>query len=275
MGPESSRGRGLSDLAQVRHSDYRDVAETGFDAVSSIGLTEHIGVKNYPFYFGFLKSKLRTGGLLLNHCITRHDNRSTSFAGGFTDRYVFPDGELTGSGRITTEIQQVGLEVLHEENFRHHYAMTLRDWCGNLVEHWDDAVAEVGLPTAKVWGLYMAASRVAFERNNLQLHHVLATKVDPGATTACHCGPGGSPRRCLSGARPARSAAARVQPLPGRDAATGRHGRLRRACAPLRRAEWNSLWGQGLRPWRSPRSLPRRRVMPPQPVHRSHTAPAS
>lgn len=178
-GQKAVEDEGLSDLAQVRHSDYRDVAETGFDAVSSIGLTEHIGVKNYPFYFGFLKSKLRTGGLLLNHCITRHDNRSTSFAGGFTDRYVFPDGELTGSGRITTEIQQVGLEVLHEENFRHHYAMTLRDWCGNLVEHWDDAVAEVGLPTAKVWGLYMAASRVAFERNNLQLHHVLATKVDP------------------------------------------------------------------------------------------------
>lgn len=169
---------GLGDLAQVRHSDYRDVAETGFDAVSSIGLTEHIGVKNYPAYFGFLKSKLRTGGLLLNHCITRHDNTSTSFAGGFTDRYVFPDGELTGSGRITCAIQDVGFEVLHGENFRHHYAMTLRDWCRNLVEHWDAAVDEVGLPTAKVWGLYMAASRVAFEQNNLQLHHVLAANVD-------------------------------------------------------------------------------------------------
>jgi len=168
----------LTDLAEVRHSDYRDVGEAGFDAVSSIGLTEHIGVKNYPNYFGFLKSKLRTGGLLLNHCITRHDNRSTSFAGGFTDRYVFPDGELTGSGRIVFAIQDVGLEVLHEENFRHHYAMTLRDWCRNLVEHWDEAVAEVGLATAKVWGLYMAASRVAFEQNNLQLHHVLAAKVD-------------------------------------------------------------------------------------------------
>ncbi len=162
----------------MRHSDYRDVAETGFDAVSSIGLTEHIGVKNYPAYFGFLKSKLRTGGLLLNHCITRHDNTSTSFAGGFTDRYVFPDGELTGSGRITCAIQDVGFEVLHGENFRHHYAMTLRDWCRNLVEHWDAAVDEVGLPTAKVWGLYMAASRVAFEQNNLQLHHVLAANVD-------------------------------------------------------------------------------------------------
>jgi cyclopropane-fatty-acyl-phospholipid synthase len=171
---------GLGELAEVRHTDYRDVGEDEFDAVSSIGLTEHIGVKNYPCYFGFLNSKLRTGGLLLNHCITRHDNKTTSFAGGFTDRYVFPDGELTGSGRITTEIQDVGFEVLHAENFRHHYAMTLRDWCRNLVEHWDAAVAEVGLPTAKVWGLYMAASRVAFEQNNLQLHHVLAAKVDPG-----------------------------------------------------------------------------------------------
>jgi cyclopropane-fatty-acyl-phospholipid synthase len=173
------QAEGLAEFAEVRHTDYRDMGEQQFDAVSSIGLTEHIGVKNYPAYFGFLKSKLRTGGLLLNHCITRHDNKSTSFAGGFTDRYVFPDGELTGSGRINSEIQDVGFEVLHTENFRHHYAMTLRDWCHNLVEHWDAAVAEVGLPTAKVWGLYMAASRVAFEQNNLQLHHVLAANVDP------------------------------------------------------------------------------------------------
>ena len=168
---------GLTDLAEVRHSDYRDVRETEFDAVSSIGLTEHIGVKNYPAYFGFLKSRLRTGGLLLNHCITRQDNKQTSFAGGFTDRYVFPDGELTGSGRIVMAIQDAGFEMLHAENIRHHYAMTLRDWCRNLVENWDDAVAEVGLATAKVWGLYMAASRVGFEQNNLQLHHVLAANV--------------------------------------------------------------------------------------------------
>ncbi|MBV8348039.1 MAG: class I SAM-dependent methyltransferase, partial [Mycolicibacterium sp.] len=140
--------------------------------------TEHIGVANYPSYFGFLQDKLRAGGLLLNHCITRHDNRHGTSAGGFIDRYVFPDGELTGSGRIITEIQNVGLEVLHEENLRHHYAMTLRDWCANLVAHWDEAVEEVGLGTAKVWGLYMAASRVGFEHNSIQLHQVLAVKLD-------------------------------------------------------------------------------------------------
>jgi cyclopropane-fatty-acyl-phospholipid synthase len=175
---QAIEAEGLSKLAQVRHSDYRDVHESEFDAVSSIGMTEHIGVKNYPAYFNFLMAKLRTGGLLLNHCITRTDNNSNFRASSFTDRYVFPDGELTGSGRIISEIQNTGFEVLHEENFRHHYALTLRDWCRNLVEHWDDAVDEVGLATAKIWGLYMAASRVAFEKNNIQLHHVLATKLD-------------------------------------------------------------------------------------------------
>jgi len=171
--------QGLSDLAQVRHGDYRDVRESGFDAVSSIGLTEHIGVHNYPAYFRFLKSKMRSGALLLNHSITRHDNRTGASAGGFIDRYVFPDGELTGSGRIISEAQDVGLEVVHEENLRHHYALTLRDWCANLVEHWDEAVAEVGLPTAKVWGLYMAGSRLGFESNVVQLHQVLAVKLNP------------------------------------------------------------------------------------------------
>ena len=121
---------------------------------------------------------MRAGGLLLNHCITRPNNRTRPSTGGFIDRYVFPDGELTGSGRIITEAQDVGLEVVHEENLRHHYALTLRDWCRNLVDHWDEAVEEVGLPTAKVWGLYMAGSRLGFETNLVQLHQVLAVKLD-------------------------------------------------------------------------------------------------
>jgi cyclopropane-fatty-acyl-phospholipid synthase len=169
---------GLADLAEVRYGDYRNITEAGFDAVSSIGLLEHVGVRNYPSYFRFLQSRLRPGGLLLNHCITRPDNRSEPSTRGFIDRYVFPDGELTGSGRIIRSAQDVGLEVLHEENLRPHYARTLRDWCANLVAHWDEAVAEVGLGTAKVWGLYMAGSRLAFETNGIQLHQVLAVRPD-------------------------------------------------------------------------------------------------
>jgi cyclopropane-fatty-acyl-phospholipid synthase len=173
---------GLDGQAEVRHGDYRDITEAGFDAVSSIGLTEHIGVKNYPKYFEFIRSKLRPGGLLLNHSITRCNNKPSSTRKRFIDRYVFPDGELTGSGRIITIMQDMGLEVLHEENLRDHYAFTLRDWSNNLVAQWDDAVAEVGLPTAKIWGLYLAGSRLSFERNRIQLHQILASTAADSST---------------------------------------------------------------------------------------------
>lgn len=166
---------GLSDVAEVRHLDYRHVEETRFDAVSSIGLTEHVGVRNLPGYFGFLRSRLRPGGRLLNHCITRADNQHDGLPkSGFINRYVFPDGGLTGSGKIISVMQDTGLEVRHEECLREHYALTCRDWCRNLSQQWEAAVAEVGEGTAKVWGLYLAGSRLSFERNRIQLHQVLA-----------------------------------------------------------------------------------------------------
>jgi cyclopropane-fatty-acyl-phospholipid synthase len=174
---ERNTAEGLDDLVEVRHLDYRDVRETGFDAVSSIGLIEHIGVDNYPAYFRFLRSRLRPGGQLLNHGITRPDNRHPGLRRrGFIGRYVFPDGELTGSGDIVRSMEDAGLEVQHQENLRVHYARTLQRWCENLEEHWDECVAEADLATAKIWGLYMAGSRLAFERNGIQLHQVLASR---------------------------------------------------------------------------------------------------
>jgi cyclopropane-fatty-acyl-phospholipid synthase len=169
--------RGLSGLVEIRHSDYRDVSETGFDAVSSIGLTEHIGKRNLPAYFAFLASRLRPEGRLLNHCITRATTRERARSGGFIDRYVFPDGELLGVGRIVSAMQDNGFEPRHGENLREHYAMTLRDWGANLDAHWDEAVAEVGERRARVWRLYMAASRVGFDVNRIQLHQVLGVRL--------------------------------------------------------------------------------------------------
>jgi cyclopropane-fatty-acyl-phospholipid synthase len=168
---------GLGHLAEVRFSDYRDVVETDFDAVSSIGLTEHIGKANLPSYFTFLAGKLRPHGRLLNHCITRPTTTEPNHFGGFIDRYVFPDGELEGVGVIVSALQDHGLEVRHEENLREHYAKTLAGWCDNLTAHWDEAVAEVGAGRARVWALYMAGSRLGFERHTLELHQVLGVKV--------------------------------------------------------------------------------------------------
>ncbi|WP_242497528.1 SAM-dependent methyltransferase [Nocardioides oleivorans] len=168
---------GLGDLAEVRHMDYRDVLEGDFDAISSIGLLEHIGVRNYASYFSHLRGRLKPGGRLLNHCITRAHNKHQE-TGAFIDRYVFPDGELIGSGTIISAAQDQGLEVQHSENLRLHYAATLRDWNKNLVDNWDECVKEVGEGTARVWGLYIAGSRVGFERDEIELHQVLATRND-------------------------------------------------------------------------------------------------
>jgi cyclopropane-fatty-acyl-phospholipid synthase len=179
-GQQMLEREGLTGLAQIRYSDYRDVPETGFDVVSSIGLTEHIGQANYPSYFSFLRGKLVDGGRLLNHCITRTDPRQrANTKRSFINRYIFPDGELVHVGVLVDAMERQKLEVQHEENLRAHYAMTLEQWSRNLDEHWDEAVAEVGLRKARVWRLYLAASRWGFAHNMIQLHQVLSTRTGP------------------------------------------------------------------------------------------------
>lgn len=174
-------GAGLQDAVEVRFGDYRDVSEAGFDAVSSIGLTEHIGRNNLPAYFRFLYGKLGPQGRLLNHCITKPTNTEAAFQrNGFINRYVFPDGELSSVGHIASRMQDSGFEIRHVENLREHYVMTLAAWCANLDDHWEEAVREVGPGRARVWALYMAGSRLGFEQNHIQLHQVLGTKTKHG-----------------------------------------------------------------------------------------------
>jgi cyclopropane-fatty-acyl-phospholipid synthase len=177
-GQRAIEAAGLADMAEVRHLDYREVTETGFDAVSSIGLTEHIGKAQLPAYFGFLYGKLKPGGRLLNHCITRpNDSDPARRAMGFINRYVFPDGELEGPGYLMSAMNEAGFEIRHEENLREHYAMTLTGWGANLDAHWPEAVAEVGEGTARVWRLYMAGSRLGFDRNMIGLHQLLGVRL--------------------------------------------------------------------------------------------------
>jgi cyclopropane-fatty-acyl-phospholipid synthase len=169
--------RGLGHLAEVRHLDYRDAPESEFDAISSIGLTEHIGAGQLPRYFASLYRRLKPGGRLLNHCITQPHTPARRTVDPFIGRYVFPDGQLEPIGHLISVMNDAGFEIRHEENLREHYALTLAGWCANLEAHWDEAVAEVGLGRAKVWRLYMAASRLGFERDNIQLHQVLGVKL--------------------------------------------------------------------------------------------------
>ncbi len=179
-GQERLTSLGLGGRAEIRHGDYRNVAESGFDAVSSIGLTEHIGARNLGSYARFLAGKLRPTGRLLNHCITRPTTTVEPHPRGFIERYVFPDGELVGVATVVAALQDSGLEVRHEENLREHYARTCAAWSANLESHWAESVAEIGEGRARVWRLYLAGSRLGFVQRRVELHQVLAVRTDGG-----------------------------------------------------------------------------------------------
>jgi cyclopropane-fatty-acyl-phospholipid synthase len=169
---------GLSDDVEIRVQDYRDVFDGPFDAISSIGMFEHVGQAKLDEYFGRLRALVTPGGRLLNHGISRPPGQRARLPyRSFINRYVFPDGELHEVGRVVSAIQRAGFEVRHVENLREHYALTLRQWVANLERSWDEAVTEVGDGRARVWRLYMAGSAVNFEAGRTLIHQVLGTPV--------------------------------------------------------------------------------------------------
>jgi cyclopropane-fatty-acyl-phospholipid synthase len=175
---------GLGDKVEVRLQDYRDVNDGPYDAISSIGMFEHVGLEKVKEYFDKVHSALRPQGRFLNHAIGRPPFKRgrPRFARSFIDKYVFPDGELHEVGTIVSAIQQAGFEVRHLENLREHYALTLRAWVANLETNWDAAVAQAGPARARIWRLYMAGSAVNFEVGSTQIHQVLATRSDGGTS---------------------------------------------------------------------------------------------
>ncbi len=163
---------GLQDQVEIREQDYRDLGGETFDAISSVGMFEHVGAARMAEYFGTLRGLLRPQGRLLNHAISsvggsRLPRRS------FTGRYVFPDGELIDVGQVALAMEAAGFEVRDVESLREHYARTLRHWVANLEQRWDDAVRLVGERRARIWRLYMAGSAVGFEDGGIGLHQVL------------------------------------------------------------------------------------------------------
>ncbi|MFF7600424.1 class I SAM-dependent methyltransferase [Streptomyces mirabilis] len=169
---------GLTDRVEIRVQDYRDVADGPYDAISSIGMAEHVGAERYLEYAEVLYSLLKPGGRLLNHQIARPPRRDESAydVDEFIDAYVFPDGELAPIGTTVTQLERAGFEVRDVESIREHYALTLRRWVTNLEAQWARAVALTGPGRARVWRLYMAASAVAFERNRIGVNQVLAIR---------------------------------------------------------------------------------------------------
>ncbi|MFJ6078374.1 class I SAM-dependent methyltransferase [Pseudarthrobacter sp. NPDC092419] len=167
---------GLSGKVEIRVQDYRDVTDGPFDAISSIGMSEHVGREQTPRYAAALYALLKPGGRLLNHAISWNAGPTSPDPDSFIPRYVFPDGEMISLGEMVTALEEARFEVLDVEALRRHYALTLRAWVRRLEENWDDAVRLAGSGRARVWRLYMASSAVGFENGLTGVNQVLVQR---------------------------------------------------------------------------------------------------
>ncbi len=170
---------GLSDSVEIRLQDYRDLGGERFDAISSIGMFEHVGDERMAEYFTTLRGLLGPQGRLLNHAISSIGGSKVG-PRTFVGRYVFPDGDLIDVGQVALAMEAAGFEVRDVESLREHYARTLRGWIANLQEHWDRAVELVGPGRARVWLLYMTGSAIGFEDAGLGIHQVLGVVTGQG-----------------------------------------------------------------------------------------------
>lgn len=166
---------GLEERVEVRLQDYRDVDDGPFDAISSIGMAEHVGEAMVREYAAVLAALVRPGGRVLNHAIARRHGTKPSKE-SFIWRYVFPDGELLPLETTVSALEGAGLEVRDVEALREHYALTLREWVRNLEENWAECVRLVGEGRARVWRVYMAGSALAFESGMIGVNQVLAVR---------------------------------------------------------------------------------------------------
>jgi cyclopropane-fatty-acyl-phospholipid synthase len=179
---ERVREAGLEDRVEIRYQDYRDLGGEEFDAISSIGMFEHVGSDRTAQYFTTLRGLLGPTGRLLNHAISSPGG-SRLGSRTFIGRYVFPDGELIDVGEVVLAMERAGFEVRDVESLREHYARTLRCWVANLEANWDRAVELVGRARADIWRLYMAGSAIGFEDGGIAVHQVLGVlPTDDGAS---------------------------------------------------------------------------------------------
>ncbi|MEZ5659271.1 MAG: cyclopropane-fatty-acyl-phospholipid synthase family protein [Burkholderiaceae bacterium] len=168
---------GLEERIDIRLQDYRDVPElAGFDRISSVGMFEHVGLKQLGTYFSRVHDLLKPGGMALNHGITSADpdSRSVGLGGGeFIARYVFPDGELPHVALAISELSRAGLELADAESLRRHYGRTLWAWSERLEGRIDEARVLAGATRTRIWRAYLAGCAHAFDAGWINIYQLL------------------------------------------------------------------------------------------------------
>jgi cyclopropane-fatty-acyl-phospholipid synthase len=175
------RRLGLQDRVKVELRDYATLKGT-FDKIASVGMYEHVGIANYPRYFGKINCLLRDRGILLNHGITRPAKHGRRLfhpmrpAERLLLKYIFPGGELDHIGHTCESLETSRFEVHDVEDWREHYALTTRHWCRRLSARKDEAIAQIGPERYRLWVAYLAGVSIGFLDGSIRIYQVVASK---------------------------------------------------------------------------------------------------
>jgi cyclopropane-fatty-acyl-phospholipid synthase len=178
---EKIRGLGLQDKVTVELRDYATLSGK-YDKIASIGMYEHVGIANYPEYFGKINSLLRDRGILLNHGITlpakpaKRGFRRIRPEQRLVLKYICPGGELDHIGHTCQSLEVSRFEVHDVEDWREHYAQTTRLWCQRLSARRDEAIRLVGPERYRLWAAYLAGVSFAFLDGTVRIYQVVASK---------------------------------------------------------------------------------------------------
>ncbi len=167
----------LAERCLVEYRDFRDLPEGArYDKIAAIGVIEHVGIRNYPAFFGRVRAMLNDGGLYLNHGIHHEFHWKRTSQTDFLYKNVFPNGDLSGVTETLTEMERAGWEILDLENLRLHYARTCRHWAERLQARAEEARVSVGERIYRTWLLYLTCASVAFNGGSIGLYQVLMQK---------------------------------------------------------------------------------------------------
>lgn len=178
---EKVEALGLQDKVTLHLKDFTQM-EGQFDKISSIGMFEHVGIRNHPTYFQAVNRLLKPRGLYLHHSISRRAKKTEKAFNKMPAeyralvRYIFPGGELDHLGMSIANLERYGFEVHDVEGWREHYQRTTRLWFERLNANKAAAEAEVGPERTRMWLLYLAGCSLAFERGGALINQTLVSR---------------------------------------------------------------------------------------------------
>lgn len=157
---------------EIRLADYRDVSGK-FDRICSIGMFEHVGVKNYRTYFQTVRRLLAEDGLFLLHTIG--SNRSGTNTDPWTSKYIFPNSMLPSANHLTSASE--GLLVLEDwHSFGYDYSLTLKAWNSNIEKNLPLLAHNYNERFLRMWRYYLLSAAGSFRARHVQLWQLLYSR---------------------------------------------------------------------------------------------------